>query len=283
MNPNYYPTQQHLSRRATVPISPLAPSASMIDPNLDQYAMGTMQHQQMIRNHGSPNMHNQMQTQMQGQMQGQMQNNSHLQSPMQTQGHMQSPMQNTGHFQPSNMPTNQSTTLERTLPPKQVSDQTMDDAYIQFIMYCNPSISADTETGELRKGFRTPPKSDGKSFSPYVLFELIAKLEDKKDGIDNWTKLVLELGVEPPNQDKGQSSQKVQQYAVRLKVICHLFFDNFLPSMLLCLPSCFTDLCDTALATCFPCRRILRLSTQQTYHLSNRQAFGDRGDCQHVS
>ena len=101
----------------------------------------------------------------------------------------------------------------------QVNDQTMDDAYVQFIFYCNPSIATDTDTAELRRGFRAPPKSDGKTFSPYTLFTLIAKLEDKKDGIDNWNKLVLELGVEPPDQEKGQSSQKVQQYAVRLKVM----------------------------------------------------------------
>lgn len=90
----------------------------------------------------------------------------------------------------------------------------------------------DTDTAELRKGFRAPPKSDGKTFNPYDLFTLIAKLEDKKDGIDTWTKLVLELGVEPPDQEKGQSSQKVQQYAVRLKVItlcwiCPLSFAIF--------------------------------------------------------
>lgn len=95
----------------------------------------------------------------------------------------------------------------------------MDDAYVQFIFYCNPSIATDTDTTELRRGFRAPPKSDRQTFSPYILFTLIAKLEDKKDGIDNWTKLVLELGVEPPDQEKGQSSQKVQQYAVRLKVM----------------------------------------------------------------
>lgn len=107
----------------------------------------------------------------------------------------------------------------------------MDDAYVQFILYCNPSIATDTDTTELRRGFRAPPKSDGKTFSPYTLFNLIAKLEDKADGIDNWTKLVLELGVEPPDQEKGQSSQKVQQYAVRLKVINHLYCQSpFVPS-----------------------------------------------------
>ncbi len=107
---------------------------------------------------------------------------------------------------------------------EKVNNHTIDDAYVQFILFCNPSIALDTDTAELRRGFRAPPKSDGKAFSPYDLFTLIAKLEDKKDGIDNWTKLVLELGVEPPDMGNGQSSQKVQQYAVRLKVIPHSYF-----------------------------------------------------------
>jgi protein-tyrosine phosphatase len=74
-------------------------------------------------------------------------------------------------------------------------------------MYCNPSVPLDTDTTELRKIFRAPPKSDGNVFSTFTLFELIQKLELKE--IKTW---------EPPALDKGQSAQKVQQYAVRLKV-----------------------------------------------------------------
>lgn len=105
----------------------------------------------------------------------------------------------------------------RLLPLQDVSDETFDDSYVSFIFYCNPAIPLDTDTSELRKAFRSPPKSDGKSFNTYALFELIRKLELKE--IKTWAQLAIGLGVEPPAMDKGQSAQKVQQYAVRLKVI----------------------------------------------------------------
>jgi hypothetical protein len=104
----------------------------------------------------------------------------------------------------------------RTLPSRDVTDQNFDDAYVAFIMYCNPSVTSDTDTSELKKIFRAPPKSDGKSFSTFTLFELIRKLENKE--LKTWAQLAIDLGVEPPALDKGQSAQKVQQYAVRLKV-----------------------------------------------------------------
>jgi hypothetical protein len=109
----------------------------------------------------------------------------------------------------------------RLLPSKDVSDDTLDDAYVSFILYCNPSIPFDTDTDELKKAFRSPPKSDGKSFSTFTLFELIRKLELKE--IKTWAQLAIDLGVEPPAMEKGQSAQKVQQYAVRLKVRSRAF------------------------------------------------------------
>ncbi|CZR53901.1 related to ars binding protein 2 [Phialocephala subalpina] len=107
----------------------------------------------------------------------------------------------------------------RGLPSRQVTDETIDDAFVSFILYCNPAIPFDTDTTELRKIFRVPPKSDGKNFSTFTLFELIRKLELKE--IKTWAQLALDLGVEPPALDKGQSAQKVQQYAVRLKRWLH--------------------------------------------------------------
>jgi hypothetical protein len=104
----------------------------------------------------------------------------------------------------------------RSLPARAVTDDNIDDAYVDFIMYCNPTVALDTDTTELRKTFRSPPKSDGKSFSPFILFQLIQKLEQKQ--LKTWAQLVLELGVEAPSVEKGNSAQKVQQYAVRLKV-----------------------------------------------------------------
>ena len=105
---------------------------------------------------------------------------------------------------------------QRTLPERDVTDETIDDAYVQFLLYCNPSIPTDVDTTEVKKGFRNPPRSDGKSFSIYELWKLIMRLE-RKD-IKTWTQLVTEMGVELPDTSKNQSTQKVQQYAVRLKV-----------------------------------------------------------------
>lgn len=107
-------------------------------------------------------------------------------------------------------------TSHRELPSRDQTDASFDDAYVSFVMYCNPSVSADTDTTELRKTFRSPPKSDGKTFSPFTLFELIKKLELKE--LKTWAQLAIELGVEQPVLEKGQSAQKIQQYAVRLKV-----------------------------------------------------------------
>lgn len=104
---------------------------------------------------------------------------------------------------------------DRSPPPRDVSDATIDDAYASFILYCNPNFAATTDTAELVKLFRTPPKSDGNAFSSWTLFELIRKFDAKE--IKTWTQLALDLGVAPPDTDKGQSTQKVQQYSVRLK------------------------------------------------------------------
>jgi hypothetical protein len=104
----------------------------------------------------------------------------------------------------------------RFLPSREITDENIDDTYANFILYCNPNVPVTTDTTELKKIFRSPPRSDGKSFSIFVLWELIQKL-DKKE-LKTWIQLAIELGVEPPSTEKKQSTQKVQQYAVRLKV-----------------------------------------------------------------
>jgi len=110
---------------------------------------------------------------------------------------------------------------DRSPPSRDVSDDTIDDAYASFILYCNPNFPTSIDTTELTRLFRTPPKSDGKAFSTWTLFELIRKFDSKE--IKTWTQLALDLGVEKPDTDKGQSTQKVQQYSVRLKVrVCSL-------------------------------------------------------------
>lgn len=104
----------------------------------------------------------------------------------------------------------------RSLPSRDITDATIDDAFVQYILYCNPFISSTADTTELRRVFRSPPKSEGKSFSTYVLWELIQKFDRKE--LKTWIQLAMALGVEPPSLEKKQSTQKVQQYAVRLKV-----------------------------------------------------------------
>lgn len=175
MHQFYQSHQVPLARRATEPVT-LAPTASMIDPNLESHRM---QQSQINAAYGRPQ----------------------IPSP---------------HIILNGFHPNHSAPTERKLPPRDIDDNSIDDAYVQFIMYCNPSIPANVDTSELKKGFRTPPKSDGKTFSPHTLFGLISRLEAKD--IKTWTQLVIELGVEPPDAAKNQSSQKVQQYAVRLKV-----------------------------------------------------------------
>ena len=113
-------------------------------------------------------------------------------------------------------PTPTPSSTRPSLPNRAVTSATIEDAYVAFVLYCNPGVPLDTDTAGLREAFRTPPKSGGKSFSTYTLFELIKKLETKE--LKTWAELALKLGVEPPDQEKGQSSQKIQQYAVRLKV-----------------------------------------------------------------
>ncbi|KAF7588793.1 hypothetical protein BBP40_005224 [Aspergillus hancockii] len=103
----------------------------------------------------------------------------------------------------------------RALPSREITDASIDDAYVMFIFYCNPNVPMSVDTSELRKTFRCPPRSDGKSFSIFTLWELIRKLDSKE--LKTWISLATELGVEPPDLEQGQSTQKVQQYAVRLK------------------------------------------------------------------
>lgn len=113
-------------------------------------------------------------------------------------------------------------TEPRSLPSRDITNATIDDAYVEFILYCNPTIPSSTNTSELRRMFRSPPRSEGKNFCTFMLWELIQKLDRKE--LKTWIQLAIELGVEPPSVEKKQSTQKVQQYAVRLKVRFGDFF-----------------------------------------------------------
>ena len=104
---------------------------------------------------------------------------------------------------------------DRSLPSQHVTAETITDAYVDFILYCNPNFALDVDATTLRSNFSSPPKSDNKDFETFRLFELIRKFYAKE--IKTWGQLALDLGVEAPDVSKGQSVQKVQQYSVRLK------------------------------------------------------------------
>ena len=214
MNHQFYQQQnQLLTRRATEPVT-LAPTASMIDPNLENHRI---QHPNLTTGYG--------------------------QMTMQIQGNV--PMPHPQNGGPSaNFDPNQGGSTERSLPSHQVDENSIDDAYAQYILYCNPTIPLDVDTTELKKGFRAPPKSDAKTFSPFTLYNLVTQLENKE--IKTWTELVLKLGVEPPDATKNQSTQKVQQYAVRLKVdtpflCCQLYHSRRVISILFACTNLYLD------------------------------------------
>ncbi|KAG6003728.1 hypothetical protein E4U21_001781 [Claviceps maximensis] len=102
-----------------------------------------------------------------------------------------------------------------TLPDRRVSASTIEDAYVSFIFYCNPALPMSSDTESLREAFRTPPKSGGKSFDTFAIYELVQKFYQRE--IKTWTELTTTLGVEPPDLSKDESAQKVAQYGVRLK------------------------------------------------------------------
>lgn len=104
---------------------------------------------------------------------------------------------------------------DRSLPSRDVAASIIADAYISFILYCNPQFPLSVDTATLRTSFASPPKSDGKDFETFNLWELLKQLDAKE--IKTWGELAIKLGVEPPDVSKGQSVQKVQQYSVRLK------------------------------------------------------------------
>lgn len=106
-----------------------------------------------------------------------------------------------------------------TLPDRAVSRDTITQAYMQFIFYCNPALPPDCDSGSLEEAFRNPPRSGGKVFEPFAIYELVRLFYNKE--IKTWTELTITLGVEPPDITKDESAQKVAQYGVRLKKWMH--------------------------------------------------------------
>ncbi|KAH6607979.1 hypothetical protein Trco_004292 [Trichoderma cornu-damae] len=101
------------------------------------------------------------------------------------------------------------------LPDRNVTADTIDDAYVRFILHCNPALPPDADAESLREAFANPPRSGGKNFSPFVIFDLVQRFYRKE--IKTWTELTTRLGVEPPDLSRDESAQKIAQYGVRLK------------------------------------------------------------------
>ncbi|KAH7321065.1 ARS binding protein 2-domain-containing protein [Stachybotrys elegans] len=101
------------------------------------------------------------------------------------------------------------------LPDRDVTEATIEDAYVRFIFCCNPALPPKADTDSLREAFRNPPRSGGRVFSPFRIYEL-SKLFYEKE-IKTWTELTVKLGVEPPDPTRDESAQKIAQYGVRLK------------------------------------------------------------------
>ncbi|CAG8594946.1 4561_t:CDS:2 [Acaulospora morrowiae] len=123
---------------------------------------------------------------------------------------------------------NAASVVKRNLPQKDVTPENIGDRYLEFILYCNPSAPSDLDVSSLIRSFNAVPKSDGKTFETWVLFQLVSKHHSGE--IKTWTKLAQQLGVERTNES---SPQKIQQYAVRLKkwmrsIHIDAFFDYIL-------------------------------------------------------
>ncbi len=59
----------------------------------------------------------------------------------------------------------------------------------------------------LCEAFRCPPRSAGRSFDTFTLFELIRRLEKKE--IKIWAELSSRAGIESPDRVKGESNQRL--------------------------------------------------------------------------
>lgn len=106
-----------------------------------------------------------------------------------------------------------------TLPDADVTRDTITAAYLQFMFYCNPALPADCDTVSLEEAFCNPPRSGGKLFETFTIYNLVCKFYNKD--IKTWSELITLLGVDPPDMAKDESAQKIAQYGVRLKKWMH--------------------------------------------------------------
>lgn len=157
MNQFYQQQSPLLPRRATEPVT-LAPAASMIDPNLENhrihntqiapnYARYQMQHASYPAPGGALQAPNGASVQTNGYpntIHSRSNSNSNSNGNGNTTGN--SNMNANGNGNGNNR------SSARALPSTEVNESSIEEAYVQFIMYCNPSIPTDKDFTELRKG-----------------------------------------------------------------------------------------------------------------------------------
>lgn len=112
---------------------------------------------------------------------------------------------------------------DRSLPDRNVTEENITDAYIAFILYCNPCFPLSVDTTALKKKFTELPASEGVRHNIFTLYQLVRRHEAKDPACEHWTQIIKLLGVNDPDTEKKQSTQKVSQYGVRLKVSLHHF------------------------------------------------------------
>lgn len=105
----------------------------------------------------------------------------------------------------------------RVLPSREVNRDTIQPAFVQFILFCNPEFNdEEADTERLGEVFSSPPTSSKKSFHVYDVYLQVKRLLGGE--IKLWSQVALDLGVEPgPDEERSGASQRVVQYIVRLK------------------------------------------------------------------
>jgi hypothetical protein len=67
------------------------------------------------------------------------------------------------------------TPTDRSLPVKDVTSESITDAYVAFILYCNPNFALDIDKSTLRTNFQSLPRSDNKDFEVCEFFPAAAQ------------------------------------------------------------------------------------------------------------
>ncbi|TID20203.1 hypothetical protein E2P81_ATG07506 [Venturia nashicola] len=106
---------------------------------------------------------------------------------------------------------------DRSLPDRNVNEDNITDAYVAFILYCNPCFPLSVDTTLLKKTFNELPASEGVRHNIFLLYKLIRRHEANDAACQKWTHIIKLLGVKEPDTEKKQSHQKLSQFGVRLK------------------------------------------------------------------